>query len=100
DMVLEMPKDFAVPARGTVEYQYFPLDLTFDEDKWVVAAEARPGNRSVVHHLILLFVPPGAKYGPPEAALLNSIAVFAPGLPAWQARPGTAKRIPAGSKLY
>jgi thiol-disulfide isomerase/thioredoxin len=100
DLVVEMSGSYTVPARGTVEYQYFPLDLTFDEDKWVIAAEARPGNRSVVHHLILLFIPPGAKYGPPEAALFNAIATFAPGIPAWQARPGTAKRIPAGSKLY
>jgi thiol-disulfide isomerase/thioredoxin len=100
DLVLEMPRPFTVPARGTVEYQYFPLDLTFDEDKWVVAAEARPGNRAVVHHLILMFIPPGAKYGAPEAALFNAVATFAPGMPAWQARPGMAKRIPAGSKLY
>jgi thiol-disulfide isomerase/thioredoxin len=100
DLVVEMPRPYTVPARGTVEYQYFPLDLTFDEDQWVVAAEARPGNRTVVHHLILLFIPPGAKYGPPEAALFNAIATFAPGMPAWQARPGMAKRIPAGSKLY
>jgi peroxiredoxin len=100
DLVIEMPRSFTVPAKGTVEYQYFPLDITFDEDKWVVAAEARPGNRSVVHHLILLYVPPSARYGAPEAALLNAIATFAPGIPAWQATPGTAKRIPAGSKLY
>jgi thiol-disulfide isomerase/thioredoxin len=100
DLVLEMPRPYTVPAKGTVEYQYFPLDLKIDEDKWVVAAEARPGNRAVVHHLILLYVPPGARYGAPEAALLNAVATFAPGIPAWQARPGMAKRIPAGSKLY
>jgi thiol-disulfide isomerase/thioredoxin len=100
DRVFEMPRAYTVAAKGTVEYQYFPLDQSFDEDKWVVAAEARPGNRSVVHHLILMFVPPGAKYGPAEAALLNAVATFAPGMPAWQASPRMAKRIPAGSKLY
>src|SRR5262245_17080972 len=100
DLIVEMPRPYTVPAKGTVEYQYFPIDLKIDEDKWVVAAEARPGNRSVVHHLILLYIPPGARYGAPEASLLNSIATFAPGIPAWQARPGMAKRIPAGSKLY
>src|SRR5579872_2552237 len=50
DLVFEMPEPFTVQAKGTVEYQYFPLPQTFDEDKWVVAGEARPGNRSVVHH--------------------------------------------------
>jgi peroxiredoxin len=98
DLVVEMPKPYTVPARGTVQYQYFPINHTFEEDKWIVAAEARPGNRAVVHHLILFFVPPGQR--PQEAVLLNSAAIFAPGMPPWQARPGTAKRIPAGSKLF
>jgi thiol-disulfide isomerase/thioredoxin len=100
DLVLEMPKPFKVPATGTVEYQYFLVDQEFDEDKWVVAAEARPGNRAVVHHLLLFYVPPGFKRQVQEASLVNSIATFAPGMPAWQARPGMAKRIPAGSRLY
>ena len=100
ELVLEMPKPYTVPAKGTVEYQYFELNQKFDEDKWVVASEARPGNRAVVHHIILFYVPPGFKRPIQEGSLLNSIATFAPGMPAWQARPGMAKRIPAGSKLY
>ena len=100
DLIVEMPKPFNVPARGTVEYQYFQIDQTFDEDKWIVAAEARPGNRAVVHHLLLFYLQPGFKGQVPEASLINSVATFAPGMPAWQARPGMAKRIPAGSKLY
>ena len=100
DLIVEMTKPFHVPARGTVEYQYFEVDQTFQEDKWIVAAEARPGNRAVVHHLLLFYVPPGNKRQIQEASLVNSVATFAPGMPAWQARPGMAKRIPAGSKLY
>jgi thiol-disulfide isomerase/thioredoxin len=100
DLVLEMPRPFAVPAKGTVEYQYFELNQKLDEDKWIVASEARPGNRAVVHHIILFYVPPGFKRPIQEGSLLNSLATFAPGMPAWQARPGMAKRIPAGSKLY
>jgi peroxiredoxin len=100
ELVVEMPKLYTVPAQGTVEYQYFELNQKFDEDKWVVASEARPGNRAVVHHMILFYVPPGFKRPIQEGSLLNSIATFAPGMPAWQARPGMAKRIPAGSKLY
>ena len=100
DLVLEMGEPFTVPAEGTVEYQYFQIDAKFDEDKWIVASEARPGNPAVVHHLILFYVPPGFERPVQEASLMNSIATFAPGLPAWQATPGTARRIPAGSKLY
>jgi peroxiredoxin len=100
DLVTEMPAGVTVPATGTVEYKYVKLDHTFDQDKWVVASEARPGNRAVVHHLILFYVRPDEPRSIPEAALFNALAVFAPGLPAWQAPEGMAKRIPAGSKLY
>ena len=100
DMVLEMPQTYSVPAKGTVEYQYFPIDANFEEDKWVVASEIRPGNRAVTHHLVLFYVPPGNERPIQEGVLRNAVATFGPGFPAWQARPGMAKRIPAGSKLY
>lgn len=100
DLVLEMKKPYTIPATGTVEYQYFEIGTPFEEDKWVVASEARPGNRSVVHHLILFYVPPNFQRRVEEASLRNSIATFAPGIPAWTAPKGMARRIPAGSKLY
>ncbi len=100
DLVLEMDESYSVPAKGTVEYQYFQIKADFNEDKWLVASEARPGNRAVVHHLILFYVPPGFERRVEEASLKNSVASFAPGVPAWQARSGMARRIPAGSKLY
>jgi hypothetical protein len=95
-----MPKPYTVPAKGVVEYQYFAFDETFDEDRWVVSAEARPGNRSVVHHLVLFYVPPGYERSIQEASLFNALAAFAPGMPAWEGPPGLAKRVPANSKLY
>ena len=51
DMVIEMPKDFHVPATGTVNYQNILVKVNFPEDEWVVAAEMRPGNPQVVHHM-------------------------------------------------
>jgi peroxiredoxin len=99
DVVLTMPQTFKVPAKGVVEYQYFELEQTFDEDKWVQAAEARPGNRAVVHHLNLFFVPPGGRERKEEAVLYHTLAASAPGMPAWRFAEGTAKRVPAGSKL-
>ena len=49
-MIIEMPKAFQVKAKGTINYQYILVKANFDEDKWVVAAEMRPGNAKVVHH--------------------------------------------------
>ena len=62
DMVIEMPKDFNVPATGTVNYQNFLVKTNFPEDMWVVATEMRPGNRAVVHHMRGTVVPPGSSF--------------------------------------
>lgn len=99
DVVYQMPKEYQVPGKGVVPYKYFVFDPGFTEDKWVRASEARPGNLSVVHHLILFFQPPGQERLNSEAALVYAVAAFAPGMPAWNFPTGVARRIPAGSKL-
>src|SRR5262249_41610408 len=51
DVVFEMPKAFTIPANGKIPYQYITVPTNFAEDKWVQAAEIRPGNPAVVHHV-------------------------------------------------
>ncbi|HYO23762.1 MAG TPA: redoxin domain-containing protein [Lacipirellulaceae bacterium] len=97
--VFKMPEPFQVPATGTVPYQYFTIDPKFTEDKWVRAAEARPGNREVVHHLIMFYLPPEYEKFRPQDPLFNAVAAFAPGMPAIAGPEEFAVRIPAGSKL-
>lgn len=99
DIVYKIPQPFDVPAKGTVPYQYFTIDPGFQEDKWIKAAECRPGNRSVTHHLILFFHPPDAKRIDPGEPLFNSIVGFAPGLPPSIYPEGIYRLVPAGSKL-
>lgn len=98
-MVFRMPEPYDVPATGTVEYKYFYFDPKFTEDMWVYASEARPGNREVVHHLIMFYLPPGQENFRPEDPLFNAVAAFAPGMPAIVGDERAATRIPAGSKL-
>ncbi len=62
DAIFEMPHDFDVPAAGTIEYQYIVIPSGFTKDTWVQAAEARPGNRKLVHHIIAFVRPPGSKW--------------------------------------
>jgi len=50
DAIFEMPQAIAIPAKGTVEYQYVILPTHFSEDKWVEKVEVRPSDRSAVHH--------------------------------------------------
>lgn len=56
DVVLTMANEYNVPAEGVVNYQYFLVPTGFTEDKWIHAAEVRPGNRAVVHHVIVFVV--------------------------------------------
>ena len=49
-----------IQPEGTEPYRYYIVDPGFKEDKWVRLAEARPGNRAVVHHIIVFIQPPGA----------------------------------------
>ena len=123
DVVISMPKPYAVPGEGTIDYQYFQAPTNFTEDKWVQAIEVRPGARRVVHH-ILVFCrePDGSMPQPaafkqvvpqmPAAARAQApatdtrrqmqgslIATTAPGTNAMIFKPGTALRIKAGSVL-
>jgi hypothetical protein len=55
DAVFEMTEDYKVPAEGTIAYEYFYVPTNFTEPKWVKAIEVRPGNRSVVHHVLVYY---------------------------------------------
>jgi hypothetical protein len=65
DAVLALQEDYPIPASGTIAYQYFEVPTNFTEDKWVKAFEVRPGNRSVVHHVIVYSRGPAPATPPP-----------------------------------
>ncbi len=61
DIVLAIP-EHKLEATGPDEYTYVTVPTGFTEDRWVVAAELRPGNRRVVHHAhVFVADPPGSK---------------------------------------
>ncbi len=97
DVILDMRKSkpFRVPATGTVDYQYFVADPGFKEDKWVVAAEILPGERSVVHHSIVFIRPPDGE----AMRGIGWLAAYVPGQSAPVYNPKFGRRIPAGSQL-
>ena len=49
DLVIAIPRH-ELSAKGPDEYEKFIVPTNFKEDRWVIAAELRPGNRKVVHH--------------------------------------------------
>ncbi|MEO8052887.1 MAG: thiol-disulfide isomerase [Acidobacteriota bacterium] len=98
DQVVEMPLAFDLPAKGAVEYQYFAAPTGFTEDQWVQAAEVRPSNRAVVHHVVVYLREPGSTWtgGPTKSDILT---VYAPGSSPEAWPQGMAKRVKAGSDL-
>ena len=98
DQVIHMnDKPFNVPADGVVDYQYYVVDPKWDEDKYIVSAEARPDNRAVVHHIIAYLIPPGVD--PRKDHDRRMLVGYAPGSPPTVAPEGLAIHIPAGTKL-
>jgi len=113
DLIVEMPHAYEVPPTGTIEYTYVILPTHFTEDRWVTAAEIRPGNRSVMHHAALHVRPPGSKWlreyptGEPFVPATGTgnelrpsdewLTNYAPGRPAYGLPPGTAFLVKAGS---
>lgn len=146
DAIITMPTQ-QIQASGPDEYAYVTVPTTFTEDKWVVAAELRPGNRKIVHHAHVFVVEPepkeaavkqekdpAAEYGKwllvkqgtlefmrPEAPVIddgcvvddnggfpgikqndlgNLLSSYLPGRAPDIYPAGTARLIPAGSKLH
>jgi peroxiredoxin len=101
DAVITMQEDFTVPAdagKTGVPYKYFTVPTDFTEDKWVQAAEARPGNRAVVHHIITTVSMPGEDPRPRRDRGSYLVGV-APGEEPLVLPPGMAKKIPKGASI-
>jgi len=104
DAVIALDRDMQIPAEGVVPYQYITVSTNFSEDKWIEAAEIRPGNRKVVHHIIIFVQEPGEKTELSGESRARSgrgfkLCGFAPGEQAKTFPPGTGRLIKKGSKL-
>jgi peroxiredoxin len=97
DLVLEMPNEVEIPAEGLIPYQHITIDPKLTKDVWVSASQVRPGNPSVLHHLVVTVIPPGAKRV--EQSGGDFLAAYAPGMPPRILPEGVARLVPAGSKL-
>ena len=99
DKVFAMAAEFKVPATGVLDYQRFVVDPGFKNEVWVQAAECRPGNRAVVHHILVYILAPGRTEPYDRDGTAATLVGWAPGdMPAMYS-PDTARLIPAGSKL-
>jgi mono/diheme cytochrome c family protein len=91
DAVFYLPQEYTVPASGVVEYKYFRVPTNFKQDMYIQAAEIRPGDRGVVHHIIVF----SASAKDPQRLIVG----YAPGEQPAVISKGLARKIPAGSEL-
>jgi hypothetical protein len=119
DLTLTMPEPFE-PRRliGADEVRCFVLDHVFDDDVWVTGIDVAPGDRSMVHHVIVYTVdqsdlpalraregadgrPGWDCYGEfaGDATPTGSIGGWAPGYHGVEFPHGLGRQIPAGSAL-
>lgn len=115
DLVVPMPVEYELPAKGPDIYRYFVVK-GFDEAKKIKAIAFRPGDPSVVHHVILYLDGSGegrrldAKDEEPGFSLPSTggfrqsrntypIGGWAPGSEPRMYPRGHAMKVPAGGDL-
>jgi hypothetical protein len=97
DAIVTMSEEYAVPAQGEIPYQYFEMQTNFAEDKWVQALEVRPGNREVVHHVLVYARSPQTTRRQPAFRMQNPPGPLSPTqmkeLEAAKANPELAQKL-------
>ena len=99
DRVFTMERPFHVPATGVVGYQEIYASPVFTQDTWVQAVECRFGNRSVVHHMLVLLDFPYERSKSQDGLEKGFFAAGAPGSTYFTFPKGYAKKIPKGARL-
>lgn len=102
--VLDYGESFTVPGGGDDVYRCFPVKNPFGRDVWISGIDVRPGDRSVLHHVVMYLDPLGESaakdaaeagpgytcFGGPETSQPMVLGGWAPGnRPAFSPR-GTA----------
>lgn len=91
-----------LPAEGVFDYRYERVEVELDADRWVKATEILPGNRRVLHHvLVFLRYPDHLAHLQPSriGGLDGFFAGYAPGGEPDAFPEGTGRWLPNGSSL-
>lgn len=117
NMVVSPSRAYTLDADGGDVYRDFAVGQPFVEDTYVKAMEFLPGNRAVVHHMIVYIDLTGATVAEKEGKSPDGQpgwqvsgagsgvktwdwgAGWAPGMNAALLRPGMAVKVPKGARL-
>lgn len=97
DVILTLPEIQQIPATGVLEYRYLKIRSPFTNEVWVAGTDIKPGNRAVVHHVILYAKWPGCTDDGSGHGV--HFCGWAPGFPATRYPAGVGHRLPAGAEL-
>lgn len=103
------------PARPD-DYRCFPLDIEFDEDTFITGTEVVPGQRDIVHHVLVYLATPDEAarvqqlddrdegvgytcYGGPGLNNVGPLAAWVPGMVPQHLPDDSAIFVPKGSRL-
>jgi mono/diheme cytochrome c family protein len=125
DLIISLPGDMHLPAEGAVPYAKVLVKVPFSDDRWVAAAQTRPSNPAVVHHMALTEValPEGMtpsdekdvarQLGLPSAAFESPavttssdppqpdmLSIYTPGTTLETYTGGSAKLLKGGRNMY
>jgi peroxiredoxin len=98
DAVFTFKDAVTVPAKSVkavMGYKNVTIQTNFDEDKWIQAVEARPGNHAVVHHIIVY----AGKRDKADGIGNGLLVAYAPGDLGSAFPAGSAKKLPKGATL-
>ena len=96
DVIVDLPA-FNVPATGIVEYQNQRVENPFKEDAWLRAISVKPGDRTVVHHVVSNHVPDPKL--PRSKIPGGSVGSYTPGAEAQVIAKDSGAPVPGGGKL-
>jgi hypothetical protein len=75
DIVVDIGEDYVVKP-GNDSYEHFIVPTNLQEGVWIRAAEIRPGNRKVVHHVHVNLVQDEKQAGPTSIESMKSLSDF------------------------
>lgn len=114
DLVVQPVKAYHLEAEGKDVYRNFVLPVDFNEDRFISAFDFKPGNRTIVHHIIAYIDLTGASVAKDNQEAEPGWSVsgggsgldkedwgdgWAPGMTPRRLEPGVAVRVPKGAKL-
>ena len=96
DVVYQFADPVPVKAMGVMPYQNLVVETDLPEARWVQAIEVKPGNRAVVHHVLVFAVGTGAEASDERDGYWG---IYVPGNSTLVYPDGFAKRLPKKAQL-